>query len=431
MMTASSSAVPANAWWQELGDSELDGIVAAALTANADVSIAAARVRQARALADAAAAARRPQLDLGTSAARERVPRTIFRDTQGTHVEIPPFERSRFGLQAEARYEIDLLGRLALGEHAAVAGLNASDADLRAVRQWLAREVVLTYADLRLADDRAAIARDAQAALERLRSAEKLRLQAGLIGRDRIREADRQWAEKGDERVAIAEERHAALVRLAGLSGKAPAEVTITARERYFGQLALSGVVAADLPVTVLDQRPDVAAAWQRVVAAHREAERVRLERYPALTLTGSTGFASEAIRSWLTGAAIAWVAQAALQGPLLDAGRNRARTDQAIAVMDEQLAQHRKIVVQALVEVETTLGAAHAGRARVELAEGELVRRAADREAASATLAAGLGSRPALLQAELALLDAIEAMSLRRHELLRAWVSAQHALGR
>jgi outer membrane protein TolC len=72
MMTASWSAVPANAWWQELGDSELDGIVAAALTANADVSIAAARVRQARALADAAAAARRPQLDLGTSACRER-----------------------------------------------------------------------------------------------------------------------------------------------------------------------------------------------------------------------------------------------------------------------------------------------------------------------------------------------------------------------
>ena len=426
-----SGVQPSTPWWKELGDSELDGIVAAALESNTDVRVAAARVRQARAMADGAHATRLPQLDVGAGMARERVPKSSALDTEGTRVVIPAFRQSRFSAQVEARYEIDLLGRLTLGEQAAAADLAASQSDLRAVKQWLVQEVVLVYADLRLAEDRASSAHDAQAALVALLVAQRELLAAGLIERYRVRDAERQLADKHDDMIAIGHERHAALARLAGLLGKAPTEVEVKSRERYFERLALSGAVAAELPATVIEQRADVAAAWQRVLSASRQAERARLERYPSLTLTGNTGFVSAAVRRWLIGDALAWVAQAALQGPLLDGGRARARGDQAIAVMDEQFAWHRKVVLQALVEVETALSATHAGKSRVDLAETERERRLADRDASGQALAAGINSRPSLLQAELALLAATEAVSLRRHELLGAWVNAQKSLGR
>ena len=428
---ATSGAQPSTAWWKELGDSELDDIVATALETNVDVSVAATRVRQARALTGEARAARLPQLDVGVGMARERVPKSSTRDTDGTRVAIPAFRQSRFNAQVEARYEIDLLGRLALGEQAAAADLAASQADLRAVKQWLVQEVVLVYADLRFADDRASSAHDAEVALVALLVAQRELLAVGLIERNRVHDAERQLVDKHDDMIVIGHERHAALARLAGLLGKAPTEVEVKSRQHYFERLALSGAIAADLPATVIEQRADVAAAWHRVLATNRQAERTRLERYPSLTLTGNTGFVSSSVRHWLIGDALAWVVQAALQAPLLDGGQARARGDQAIAVMDEQFALHRKVVLQALVEVETALSAAHAGKYRVDLAETQLARRLDDRNAAGRALAAGIGSRPSLLQAELALLAATEAVSLRRHGLLGAWANAHKALGR
>jgi outer membrane protein TolC len=114
-----------------------------------------------------------------------------------------------------------------------------------------------------------------------------------------------------------------------------------------------------------------------------------------------------------------------------VDGGRSRARVDEALATLEEQQAQHRKLVLQALGEVETALTAAAVARQRVDLAQAELLRRVADRSSAKAALTAGLGNRSNLLQAELAEGVVGESMLLRRLELILAWASAQKALGR
>lgn len=429
--TSAVAAVPFAAWWEELGDDELNRLVGMALRENAHVSVAAARVHQARALAREAGANRLPQIDLGVAASRERVPRASLRDTEGGKATIPAFRQSRFATQLEARYEIDLLGRLALGERAAAADVAASDADLGAVRQWLAREVVLAYAELRLSDERAALAREATLRLGDLLRAEQERLKAGLVARERLREAERALAERNDSLIALGQASHAALSRLAELLGKTTGELQVQARADYFARLVLSGSVAPDLPATALERRADVAAAWQRVLGASDQAERARLDRYPALTLTGSTGFVSAAIRRWLTGDALAWVALAALQGPLFDGGRIDARAEQARAVVDEQQAEYRKLVVQALAEAETALSATQAAKEGVAFAVAELARREADRTAAADARSAGVGSRPMLVQSEVEQLAATESLSARRHGLLVAWANAQKALGR
>jgi NodT family efflux transporter outer membrane factor (OMF) lipoprotein len=427
---ASDAATPHESWWKQLGDTELNQLIAQAQGDNADLRVLAARLKRAQSGAEMASAARRPQFGLGTSAASERVPKTTLRDAEGASVTTPAYRQSRFGVLAEGRYEFDLLGRLAQSEQAADSERAASAADVQALRQWLALEVVQAYADMRLADDSIAASQASIAAIARILQADHQRLAAGLISRGEWRVTQRQHADKLDEQANLQRQRSAAAATLSALVGQAPADMALLPRKRWLHSFELTGALAPDMPAAVIERRPDLVAAWQRVMAAHQSAQSVRLERYPAVTLTGSTGFVSGAIRRWLTGDAFIWAAQAALQVPLLDGGRNRAKTNEAVAAVEEQQAQHRKLVLQALREVDTALSATARAKERVDLAQAERVRRAADLAATQAALVSGLGSRPTVLQAELAELVAIESMLLRRHELLLAWASAHKALG-
>lgn len=428
--TAAAAAVPIAAWWEELADDKLNRLVELALRDGADVSIAAARVSQARAFAKEAGANRLPQVDVGVAGSRERVPKTSLPDGEGGRQTTPAYRQSIFAARLNARYEIDLLGRLALGERAAAAELAASAEELRAVRQWMALEVVLAYADLRLADERSALSFEASIRLGELLNTEQERLKAGLVARERLRVAERTLAETSDAQASLAHERHAALARLANLLGLSTGELQVQVRTDYFARLGLAGAVRPDLPATVLGRRADVAAAWQRVLAASDLAERARLESYPALALTGSAGYVSEAFRRWLNGDASVWLLQTALQAPLFDGGRIEARAEQARASVNELHAQHRKLVVSALAEAETALSATQTARKRVTLAEAEVVRRAADRSAAADMRSAGMGSRSEEVQKEIEQLAAAEMLSARRHDLLVTWANTQKALG-
>lgn len=425
-----SDGGPEAAWWKELRDARLDEWIEQAWRDSADVRILVARLEQARAAGDAAAAARRPQLDYGVAASRERMPRSPLRDGGGYETTVPPTRKSLFSAQLSGRYEIDLLGRLALARQAADASVAASESDLRALRQWLAAEVVQACAELRRTEHDSAVTAVIGTLLERLLGSAREQLAAGIVARDVVREAERQLADNRDAQIDLVRQRQAALARLALLLGRAPAELSVSPDEFWLKHTPVSGAVLPDLPAAVITQRADVAAAWQRVGAAAARARSTNLERYPSFALTGNGGFVSEVFRRWFAGDALSWVAQAAVQGPLLDGGRQRARAREAAGAMQEAYAQYRKLTLQALTEVETALSATQAAHEHVELAQRELARRHADRDDVDAGRAAGLESRPRWVRAELARVQAEAALQARRFELLIAWVSAQRALG-
>ena len=421
----------ADIWWHELADDQLNQLIEIALNNSPDIEIAAARVQQARALVREADANRMPQLDAGLGAARNRVPQSVWRDNQGARLTIPPYQQSGFAARLDARFEVDVWGRLALGQRAAAADLAASQDDLRAVRQWLAREVVLAYADLRLAGDRAFLSQQVREILDELLDAERQRLSAGLVSRGQVRELERLVADQVDVHTLLDQERASAWNRLTHLLGKWTSQLQMPAHAGYFSALGISGAVTPDLPAQAIERRADVSASWHRVLAAGDHAERVRLERYPALTLTGNAGFISPALRGWLSTDALAWAAQSLIQTRVFDGGRLEARGEQARAIAGESMARYRKTVLAALAEVETALSLAQTARERVLLAQAEVVRRRADALQLADLHAAGLAARPALLEREVERLGAEDMLSLRRHELLVAWSHAQSALGR
>ncbi len=417
-------------WWRALNDEDLNRIIEAVLTRNADLHAAEARLRQARAMVRTSQAGRQWQLDAGASAARERAPGSTVEDAKGRSVKLPPERNSRYGVALEARYEVDWLGRLGLEAGAAQAEQHASEADRLGLRQWLVHETLLAYAEYRLHEERVTLARRSEALLTQALKMQGEKLSAGLIGQDEWLGAERQLERARDHLRDVHSQRQDTQVRLAVLLDQAPDATELAKRARYFEQLDMTGVLPARLPAEVIGRRSDVAAAWQRVQSAYLQAGATRLERFPSLALTGRSGFVSESLGRWLTATALDWLLQAAVHGPLFDGGMNEARLHHAVAEMDERHAMYRKTVVSALAEAEMALSTTQTQRERVASAEAEQRRCMAEQESARAQLAAGLLSRAELLQAQMALLESGEHVLQSRYELLGAYAKAQYALG-
>lgn len=419
-------------WWKQLADPELNRLIVVALVENSDIGIAAARIQQARALTAGAVAEQRPNLSNSFEVRRERVPEARFRDAEGVAARIPPYRRNQFSNQiVEATYEVDLFGRLALAAQASKAALLVTEAEHRAVRQGAAYEVVVAYADTRLAEALLPHANRAFELATQLLVTERAKRAAGLSTLASIRAVEDDLASTREALTDLERGHGLGLARLALVLGKAPSELAWTPVDVYFARFPDTGAIDADLPAAVLDRRPDIDAAWHRVVASATDAERVRLEKYPKLTLTGSAGFLSETLRRWLTGDALGWAIGTAVQGPLLDGGRVKARSDAASAIATERQMEYRQVVLQALNEVEAALTEAVHARERLRIAESALRRRADDTTAASDLLHQGAGDRPALLKAKLATIEAHQVATTRRHDLLLAWASVQKTLGR
>jgi multidrug efflux system outer membrane protein len=115
-------------------------------------------------------------------------------------------------------------------------------------------------------------------------------------------------------------------------------------------------VIPPGVPGTVLARRPDVAAAQASLLAAQARVGVAQAAWFPAVTLTGSGGFASPELGDLFKWSARAWGVGALLSLPLFDGGRRDAAVQSAQGRLDEQLAAYRGQVLEAFREVEDQL---------------------------------------------------------------------------
>ncbi len=141
---------------------------------------------------------------------------------------------------------------------------------------------------------------------------------------------------------------------IALLVGKAPSEFAIPAAPLA----AVPPSIPVGLPSTLLERRPDVAAAERRVAAANAQIGVAEAAYFPSLTLAASGGYQSATLADWLTAPSRFWSVGPTIAATLFDAGLRRAQTDQAIAVYDASVAAYRQTVLTGFQEVEDNLAA-------------------------------------------------------------------------
>ena len=119
-------------------------------------------------------------------------------------------------------------------------------------------------------------------------------------------------------------------------------------------------VIPVSLPSELLERRPDIAAAEQRVAAANAQIGVAEGAFYPSIHFTGLAGFQSIDASTWFDWPSRLWAFGPSVQLPLFTGGRNRAQLDLARAAHDETVASYRQTALSAFQEVEDQLAAQH-----------------------------------------------------------------------
>ncbi len=335
------SAHLSQAWWRSFNDPLLNQLVEQALAQNLDIRLAAARIREARALHRGSQADLGPELSLAAAATR--------RGGAGSQL-----TEEQYQLGFDARWELDLFGGLRRQRERSQAELAAVQADYAAARLSLLAEVSRADLELRLYQNQAELARqnaEAQAATARIT---QLRYQEGVTSRLDVERAQATLANTQAQVPASQEQAQAALQRLAFLLAQPVGQLPPTLAQLQSVPLSAPPQALA-VSLASIQQRPDVLASEQRLAAATAGQGMATAARYPQLTLSGLLGWDS-ADAGRLFSNSEAWSLGAGLLLPLVDFGRLRAAQTVADARQAQALISYERSVRQAVQEADTAL---------------------------------------------------------------------------
>jgi len=395
--TTPADAGPAQpVWWRAFGDPALEAVVAEALAGNRDLRAAAARVDAAAALARVSGADQWPAIGASASASR-RKQNFIGLPIPGAEDRVLSTEVTTFGLSIDTSWEADLWGRVRSGVSASMADAQAAAFDAGGARLSIAARTATAWFALTEAGQQLRLAEDTVKSYRTTSEQVRERYERGL-------------RPPGDLRLTLSN-LHAAEALLAQRQeqyGRALRQLELLLGRYPAGAFqppdvlpSLPGDVPAGLPADLLARRPDLQAAERRLAAADARLASDRKALYPNLSLTGSTGIATNALRKLLDGDFSVWSLAGSLTQPIFQGGRLRARVDAANAQTREALELYASQALTAFSEVEIALDAQGHLRERADRLTEAAAQAAAARGLAEQRYASGLETILSVLEAQ------------------------------
>jgi NodT family efflux transporter outer membrane factor (OMF) lipoprotein len=412
------AAWPAPDWWRGFGAPELDRLMEAAVTRGFDVAAAEARVRQADAQIRIAGAALLPAVSLGAQRGRQRSVSSL-----GGGARLSTSNELSLG----ASYEIDFWGRNRAAVEAARRTAEATRFDLGTVRITTEASVANTYFQFVGAQEQVSIAQANLAASERVLGVVRARIAAGTATGLELAQQETLVAQQRAQLPPLIQLAEQSRLSLATLAGIVPDAVTATGN--VFNRLAIPPV-SPGLPSELLARRPDVQTAEQILAAANADIVVARAALLPSISLTGSAGFVSTALRGLVSPANGIWSVAAGLTQPVFQGGALTGQLRLSEARAGELLAEYQRAIVAALVDAESSLVALQQTTEQVRL-QAEAVATAERAFAiAEAQLRVGTIDLVALLTSQQSLFDARDTLVRARLARLQAAVGLFRALG-
>ncbi|MCY4295737.1 MAG: efflux transporter outer membrane subunit [Gammaproteobacteria bacterium] len=428
------------AWWESFADPVLNQVVEVALDSNLDLAQAVARVDQARARARIANALAYPLLNPIAGADDFDIPTDAGIGAQLDELGLGSDLTEAFGitlperlglttytLGAEFAYEVDFWGRNRNTRLAAGARRLASESDYVAASISVLAETIRTYLELVDLRRQRELGVENIALLEEREALAQSRYESGLI------EAQELYATRRALRDAraglpqleagLAEAGARLWILLGGFRGDIAASLP--------AELAIAGEpVPAGIPADLLIQRPDVAAARQRMEAARFALGARRAELLPSLSLTGSIGLRATDAGDWFDPDQWFRNLSANLLGPAIQGSRLRDNVELAEAQLNEAAAAYGGAVLTAVNEVEAALSGLEAGRRRHEVLVSFLEEARAEAALRDERYSAGIGSYGDALRAAQVRVGAEAALAAAERDLGLARLALHRALG-
>lgn len=336
-----TSAVKGN-WVGTFRDPTMAKLVQEGLTNNRDMVAAAARVEAALQTSVIAGAPLLPQI--GAEASR-----------QSSEVELRnrDINSTTSGGALAASWELDIWGKLRAGRASSSALARAVSEDAIYLQQSLAATIARSWIAnielkrLAVASQRAA---NDYAGLLQLTTDREA---AGQVSDFDVVQARARLSAAKAATSNIKATQNAAIGELEVLLGRYP---SLTLKPAASFPYMPSSLPASGLPLSLLDRRPDIAAARSKVIAAFFNTEQAKLTRLPGITLSAAAGELFDPDLSLLgTTPRFDRIGISLLQ-PIFAGGAINANIERMSARQRAAVAEYGQTVLEAFNEIETAL---------------------------------------------------------------------------
>jgi NodT family efflux transporter outer membrane factor (OMF) lipoprotein len=383
---APSDALDKGQWWTVFNDPVLNDLEAKVTVSNQNLKQAEANYRQALALLDEQRASFFPSVNLTGSATRAKSGVSSSGVTTGSTTSTSTASTSTGGASTTtgssttvntggrtvntytarlgASWDIDVWGRIRRAVESARDTAQASKADI--ANALLSAQVLLAadYVQMRAADEqKRLIDLTVKGYAENLRIAQN-RYAVGVGARADVLTAQTTLKSAQASAVDLLKQRAQYEHAIAVLIGQPPASLTL-ALQTWNLQVP---PVPLGMPSTLLERRPDIAAAERTIAAANAQIGVNIAGYFPDLSLSGSDGFSAATLTRFFSAANNSWSLGANVTQTVFDAGLTSAKVRAARAVYDADVASYRQTVLNALQQVEDNIAALRVLEAEYDL---------------------------------------------------------------
>jgi multidrug efflux system outer membrane protein len=334
-------------WREFFPEQRLQTLIAAALENNRDLRTAALRIEEARAQYNIQRADLVPNLNLGASAARARNPADLS-PTGSAFVG----NSYQVGLNL-ASFELDFFGRVRSLNEAALSQYLATEEARGAAQISLVAEVAKAYLSERAFSEQQDLAQRTFEARQTSYNLAKQRFEVGASSALDLRLNETLVQSARAALASLTRQRAQSVNALTLLVGK---PLTDLPPAEPFSTQNIVTDIPPGLPSDLLERRPDIRSAEQRLQAANASIGAARAAFFPRISLTAGIGTASTALSGLFDSGSGTWSFAPQLVLPIFDAGRNSANLDLTQVRKNIAVVDYEKTIQVAFREVADTL---------------------------------------------------------------------------
>ncbi|MBM3646675.1 MAG: efflux transporter outer membrane subunit [Alphaproteobacteria bacterium] len=346
-------AIERGPWWTMYRDPTLDRLAAQINISNQTLIQAEAAYRQARAVVRQDESGLFPVVTGGGGFQQSGSANSSSRASSGGVVTTSTSGSvSQFTLGPSLAWQIDVWGRIRRQIESDSAAAQASAADLANARLSAQANLAINYFSMRISEQRIKVFEASVAAYARAVEIVRNQLDAGIVSRVDLAQAQTQLEQTRAQLVAENINRAQFEHAIAVLVGKAPSAFGLEPGPPP----AEVPTVDPGVPSTLLERRPDIASAERQMASANALIGVAQAAYYPNISLSSAVTLVGGTVNALSQLSNAVWSVGPQFSGTLIDGGALKAQVEGARARYDAQVAFYRQTILVAFQQVEDAL---------------------------------------------------------------------------
>ena len=345
-------------WWEIYHDPELNALEEQVAISNQNVLVFEAQYREAKATVGVARAAGLPNVSVSPSVTQIHSGGGNATGANGNgggsggDANNYASSATQTSIPVDASWTLDIWGAVRRNVEENASNAQAAYANLINAQLSYQSTLAQDYFNLHGLDAQQASLQASVASYQKFLQLTQNQYQAGIVSRADVASAQAQLTGAQAELIDVGIERAQFEHAVAVLTGKPPADLTL----KDVPLTATPPAIPLSVPTTLLERRPDIAAAERQTASANAAIGVAVAAFYPQLTLSGTVGYESFQLSQLFSGPSFFWSVGPTLAQTLFDGGLRHSEAQEARAAYDAAVATYRQTVLTAFQQVEDHL---------------------------------------------------------------------------